>query len=356
VVLSEDYEVADAAWFDANRPDWRGHPLLFHVHSTTAGDEAPEHSRLRRLVSRAFTGRRIDSLRPFVAELTDRLLDELAERADQGGPVDLQEAIGLPVSIAVMARLLGVPDEDLPPFLPWVRKCAVMFEIAVTPVELAEGDLAYGAMREYFTALVARRREQPRDDLTSALIAADDDGDRLSRTELLDTLCFLFAAGFETTAGMVGNAVVALDREPAQRRALLADLSGRLPAAIEELARVDGSIQMTRRVAARDLELQGVPIPAGTSVVVLLGAANRDPEFFPDPDTLDLARTGSRPLGFGLGPHYRLGAALVRMELEEVLGRLYTRFPGLRPAGPPERAEGLALRRYRTVPVALTPS
>ncbi|WP_306192449.1 MULTISPECIES: cytochrome P450 [unclassified Streptomyces] len=352
VVFSDRFGVADADWFDTNEPDWRSHPLMFHVYSTMIGNNPPDHTRLRRLVSHAFNARRIEELRPFVADLTDRLLDAMAERADDG-VIDLQEAIGLPVPIRVMAKLLGVPDEDLPPFQSWVRKCGVMFEIAVTPEELAAGDAAYTSIRQYFKRLVAERRSAPRDDLTSALIAVvDSDGDRLTEEELLDTLGFLFAAGFETTAGMVGNSVVALGDAPDQLAPFRESSSG-LAAATEELARFDGSIQMTRRIALTDVVLGGVPIPAGTSVVALIGAANRDPQHFPDPDRLDVTRSGTRPLSFGLGAHYCLGAALARMELEEILGRLYQRFPGLRLAAAPVREPGLALRRFASVPVKL---
>ncbi|MFF3838332.1 cytochrome P450 [Streptomyces sp. NPDC001930] len=351
VIFSDRFGVADEEWFDTNEPDWRSHPLMFHVYSTMIGNNPPDHTRLRRLVSHAFNARRIEELRPFVADLTDRLLDDMAAQAGADGVVDLQEAIGLPVPIRVMARLLGVPDEDLPPFQSWVRKCGVMFEIAVTPEELAEGDAAYTSIRTYFKSLVADRRRSPKDDLASALIAVvDSDGDRLTEEELLDTLGFLFAAGFETTAGMVGNSVVALGRHP-DELALLREDPALLAAATEELSRFDGSIQMTRRIAMQDVVLGGIPIAAGTSVVALIGAANRDPLHFPEPDRLDLRRTGTRPLSFGLGMHYCLGAALARMELEEILGRLYERFPTVRLAGDPVRQPGLALRRFASVPV-----
>lgn len=351
VIFREDFGCADAAWFDLNQPDWRQHSLLFHVFSTMIGHNPPEHTRLRKLASHAFNARRIESLRPFVTELTDRILDTMAAQGADGATVDLQASLGLPVPIAVMGRLLGVPDEDMAPFQGWVRKCGVMFELVVTPEELAEGDAAYDSMRTYFKGLVAARRLSPRDDLTSALVQVrDTDGDRLDEDELLDTLAFLFAAGFETTAGMVGNSVVALAANPDQLSRLLADPALLAPA-IDELTRMDGSIQMTRRITLRDVELGGVPIPAGTSVVALIGAANRDPARFPDPDRLEIDRVGTRPLSFGVGLHYCLGAALARLELEVILGRLYARFPGLRLSGAPERTPGLALRRYTHVPV-----
>ncbi|AVH55790.1 MULTISPECIES: cytochrome P450 [Streptomyces] len=353
VLLGDAFGMADSLWFDANQPGWREHPLLRHVYSTMIGNNPPDHSRLRRLVSYAFTARRIESLRSYITELADGILESLAGQAASGEPVDIQSALALPIPIAVMAQLLGVPEQDLPPFRDWVRKCGVMFEVVVSEEELAEGDAAFLAIREYFSELIEERRRDPRDDMTSALVAVrDTDGDRLTEDELVDTLVLLFAAGFETTAGMIGNAVVALDRNPAQL-ARLREEPGLLGPAVDELTRFDGSIQMSRRVALRDTVVGGVPLSKGTPVVALLGAANRDPEHFPDPGRLVLDRADERPLSFGLGAHYCLGAALARIELEVVLGRLYAWYPGVRLAGSPTRVPGLALRRFSSVPVTL---
>lgn len=354
ILTSDDFGVPDAAWYDANTPEWRDHPVKLHLYSTMIGHNPPDHTRLRKLVAHAFTFRRVESLRPFLTEITNRVLDDLADQAADGSVVELQAALGLAVPVAVMAELIGVPDSDLPMFSGWVRHAGVAFEIAPTPEELARGDVAMLAMREYFTSLVADRRRAPREDLASALVEVRAaDGDHLAEHELVNTLVFLFAAGFETTAGLLGNSVVLLDRDPTQRRWLLADLPARIGPAVDELARFDGTVQQTRRIAVNPVEVGGVRMDAGSQLVAFFGAANRDPAKFPDPDRLDLARTGQRPLSYSLGIHYCLGAALARLELVTVLSLLYQRFPGLRLAGDPVRAPGLALRRYATMPVAL---
>ncbi|WP_441246905.1 cytochrome P450 [Kitasatospora sp. McL0602] len=358
VLFGEKFGTADPEWFDRNQPGWREHPLLLHIFSSLVGANPPDHTRLRGLVSKAFNVRRVELLRPHVAELTERALDAMAERAAAGQPVDLPAQLAMPVAIGTVARLLGVPAEDTGPFDGWVRKCGVVFEAAVAPEALAEADTAYTAILDYFTGLVAARRKEPADDLVSALIATrDGDGDRLTEQELVDLLAFVFAAGFETTAGLVGNSVVALADNPDQlallRRLPTTDPQ-RIGPATDELARLGGSVQVTRRLALTDVELGGVRIPAGVNVVVFLAAANRDPLRFADPDRLDLLRADARPLSYGLGVHYCLGGALARMELEEVLGRLHRRFPDLRLAGTPVRAPGLALNRYESIPVTLS--
>lgn len=353
VLNSPAFGMGDATWRDAHRPEWRRHPLLFHVFSTLVGLNPPDHTRLRTLVSRAFTARRIEALRGFVERQVHASLDDLAERGADGTPVDLQQVLSLPLPIAVIGELVGVPPWDREPFQQLVQDAAsVVFEIAPEPAAMDRGNEAYLTMRGYFTGLVAERRRRPTDDLTSALVAArDDDGDRLTEDELLDLLVFLFAAGFETTMGLIGNGVVALAHHPDQFRLLRArpDL---VPNAVEELGRFDGPLQMTRRVALRDTEITGMPFPAGSSAVGFVGAANRDPARYTDPDRLDVTRREARPLSYGGGIHYCLGAALARLEVETALRLLNERLPHLTLAGAPERAPGLAIRRFAAVPVA----
>ena len=357
VLSGEKFGTVGAEWFDKNQPGWRDSPLLVSVFSSLAGANSPDHTRLRRLVARAFNVRQIEQVRPYTAQLTEQALDAMAERADSGEVPDVPSQLALPVTMGTIARLVGVPPEDLGPFDTWIRKAGVVFEMSVPPEVLAEADAAYTHVLDYFTTLVAERRKSPGDDLLSALIAVRDaDGDRLGAQELVDLLAFVFGSGFETTAGLIGNTVVTLAAHPDQMAALrtvLATSPDKLGPVIDELGRFDGSVQATRRMALEDVEVGGVTIPAGTATIVFLGGANRDPARFPDPDRLDLHRADARPLNMGLGVHYCLGAALARLEMEEVLRRLYGRHPHLRLADTPVRTPGLQLYRYESIPVAL---
>jgi cytochrome P450 len=350
MLLSQDFGAVGAAWWDANNPWWRESPLFTGLWSTFPGIDPPDHTRLRSLVSRVFTQRRVEELRPFSERLTAELLDAMA---DQGGTADLMESLALPMPISVIGELLGVPTADRKRFRQWIEDAEVVYEVAPTPEAVAKGDIAWNEMGDYFAELVADFRRHPQENLTSALIhVRDGDGDRLSEEELMRMLVFLFAAGFETTTGLIGNAVAAIDEHPAQAAVLCGDPAA-VPRAVEEVGRYDAPVQMTRRVAARDTSIGGVGIPAGMSVIALLGAANRDPARFPDPDRLDLGRDDARPLSFGGGIHHCLGAVLGRMEVGVALRMLYQRFPGLRVAGDPVRSPGLAARRHITVPVAV---
>lgn len=357
VLSGEKFGTVGAEWFDKNQPGWRDSPLLVSVFSSLAGANNPDHTRLRGLVARAFNVRQIEQVRPYTAQLTERALDTMAEHAARGDVADIPSLLALPVAMGTIARLVGVPEEDLGPFDGWIRKASVVFEVAVSPEALAEADAAYLNVLDYFHALVAERRKAPGDDLLSALIAVRDaDGDRLSAQELVDLLAFIFGSGFETTAGLVGNSVVTLAEHPDQLAVLqsvLATAPDKLAPVIDELGRFDGSVQATRRMALEDVEIEGVHIPAGTGTIVFLGAANRDPARFPDPDRLDLHRADARPLNLGLGVHYCLGAALARLEMEEILRRLYGRYPRLRLAGTPIRTPGLQLYRHESIPVTL---
>jgi cytochrome P450 len=339
-----------------------GSPVESEVRSLL-GTDPPDHTRLRRLVGKAFTPRRVDQLRGRIQEITDTLLDAAGGRSDDG-VVDLVEAVTTPLPITVISELVGVPAEDRPDFRLWSDAL-----LLVPRDEQGHRNRQGGAdaLRGYFTDLVAQRRRAMRPelapdaqpDLTSALLTARDEGGRLSEQELISMLMVVLAAGYETTGNMIGNGLLALFDWPEERRRLQQEPSG-LRLAVEELLRFDGSVtQPTLRVAREDVEVGGVAIPAGSVVVAMLTAANRDPRRFPEPDRFDPAREENPHVAFGHGIHFCLGAPLARLELEIVLGATLRRFPDMELACArsevPWRPSAL-LRGPAALPVRLAPT
>lgn len=310
--------------------------------------DPPDHSRLRALVSRAFTPRMVAAMRPRVRELAaDLLADAAAEPV-----VDLLAEVTYPLAVSVICTMLGVPERDHDLFDGWSRQATRLLDSDLGPGALAVGYAGATQLVEYFDALVAERRAAPGDDLLSALLAAEQAGDRLTPEELRGTLVLLFVAGHETTANLVGLAVLALLDHPAELARLRA-APGLLESAAEELFRYDTPVQLTARIALRDVEIGGVRIGAGEEVAVGIGAANRDPAEFPDPDRIVLDRRPNRHLSFGAGAHYCLGGALARVELQELLAELLARAPGLalEPGSGVDYLEHVALRCPRALPV-----
>jgi len=289
-------------------------------HSNMLFADPPDHTRLRGLATRAFTPRTVEALRGRVVALVDELIDGFG-----GGEVDLMDALAFPLPVTVIGEMLGVPAEDRAQFRPLVRASTAVLELAVTPEALASATAARATMEAYFGALVAERRAHPREDLLSQLIEAEDKGDQLSERELISTAILLFAAGFETTTHLIGNSVLALLRHPGELARLRRD-SELLRPAVEELMRFDSPVQITARTANEAIDVAGHDIEAGATMLLLIGAANRDPERFTDPDRLDLGRAEGAPLSLGSGIHYCLGAALARLEGQVVLDRLLERF------------------------------
>jgi cytochrome P450 len=307
----------------------------------------PDHTRLRGLVSKAFTPRTVEALRPHIVRLTDELLDGVGS-----GEVDVMSALAFPLPVTVIGELLGVPVEDRPQFQHLIRAVTKTLELVFSDEELAAGVEAFTAVREYFVALVAERRRAPRSDLLSELIAARDEGDRLSEGEIVSTAILLFAAGFETTTNLIGNGLYALLRHPDELRRLRDDRT-LLRLAVEELLRFDSPVQIDGRAAFEDIDLDGHAISSGALVVTLLGAANHDPSHYTDPGRLDVARDEGPPLSFGSGIHYCLGAALARVEGQVVFGRLLERFADMALAGDmPRYRDSLTLRGLADLPVA----
>ena len=309
--------------------------------------DPPDHTRIRRLVSGAFTPKAIAGLEPWIRETTDRLLSS----ADAAAGFDLVDTLAFPLPIAVICHLLGVPAQDQARFRAWGHAVAATLEPQTSMAAQNQTREAELALTSYLRDLVAKRRADPDESLLSALVAIEEDGDRLSSAELVSTALLLLVAGFETTVNLIGNGTVALLGEPEQWERLRED-PALVPAAVEELLRYDSPVQVTQRIAVEDVDLDGTAISKGTAVIVAIGGANRDPAVFDQPDRLLIDRpNASRHLAFSLGIHHCLGAALARLEGRIAIEELTRRYPDLELAGPPVRRPLLVLRGFETVPV-----
>lgn len=288
--------------------------------------DPPDHTRLRKLVSKVFTPRRIEDLRPQVRRLVDAHLDAVAER----GEMDVIADLAFPLPFTVISEMLGMPEADRDQLRAWSHTGVRLLDPILSPDQIRESLEAMQHMFAHCAEVIAWKREHPADDLLTALIHAEEDGDTLSPDELQDQVVLLFIAGHETTVNLIGNATRALLRHPDQLAVLREDPSLDA-AAVDELLRFDSPVQFSRRIVLRDTEIDGRHIEAGTFVMTCLGAANHDPaQFGPDADDLDLRRPGAaRHLSFGSGIHHCLGAALARLEGQEAIGRLVRRFPTL---------------------------
>jgi cytochrome P450 len=285
----------------------------------------PDHTRLRGLVSKGFTPRTVEVLRPDIVSLVDDLLAKIPD----GEEFDLIAALAFPLPVAVIGRMLGVPSADWPRFQQIMREVTVLLEPMIPVDDFERALTAQRVLDSYFAGLVAERRREPQDDLLSRLIEVEEGSDRLSEIELISTAVLLFGAGFETTTNLIGNAMLSLLRNPDELARLRADRAGLTRSAVEELLRFESPVQLDGREAFTDMEIGGCEIAQGDTVLTLLGAANRDPERFSDPDLLDLARDEGPPLSFASGIHYCLGAALARVEGQVVLDRLLDTFESI---------------------------
>jgi cytochrome P450 len=303
----------------------RGGPQFDDVPRSMLSSDPPDHTRLRTLVNKAFTPRTVRQLTGRIQELVDRSLDAVADR----GEMEVIGEFAYPLPITVIAQMLGVPGEDRDFFRSASQKIAVALG-PVGDVQVAMGALeGRNQLVDYFNRLIPERRNEPRDDLITALLEAEEAGDFLSHGELLAMLLLLLVAGHETTVNLIGNGLLALLRHPDQFERLR-DEEGIERAAVEELLRYDSPVQMTGRVAKQDVEIGGRTIRAGQWVSAILASANRDPEVFEDPDTLDLTREPCNHLSFSAGIHFCLGAQLARLEGQIALSTIVRRFPGLR--------------------------
>ena len=304
--------------------------------------DGADHRRLRDLVGQGFTPKRVADLRSRIEAIAGMLLDPLVAR----GEADLIDAFAFPLPTIVILEMLGVPADDHGRFRAWAN---ALLEPPMTVEARADSTRLLTEFTDYLRQLFAERRARPRDDLVSALIAAEQAGDRLSENELFSTMVLLIVAGHETTVNLIANAVLALSERPELRDALAADPSG-MPRAIEEFLRYDGSVERAlNRFAAEDVEWDGHLIRRGEPVIFILSSANRDEARFDRPDGLDAERSPNPHLAFGKGPHYCLGAPLARLEAEVALRALLTRLPNLRLAVPRESLSYRFLPGFRAL-------
>jgi cytochrome P450 len=313
---------------------------------TVLNSDAPVHTRLRGIVSRAFTPRVVEGLGAHIEDVTASLLDAMPG----GAAFDLVESFTQPLPVIVIAELLGVPPEDRPLFRKWSQHIAATTNLFPTPDVIARVRGSMAELIDYLTRFIEDRRRQPREDLITALVQAESEGSRLSRDELLAFCTVLLVAGHETTTHLIGNGLLALLEKPEQFRTLQAGPPA-IPAAVEEMLRYDSPVQALIRVATRDVEVSGTTIEKGAVLLVLIGAANRDPARFPDPDAFDIQREDTVHLSFGLGPHFCLGAPLARLEARIAFEALLRHFSALRIDGKPVRGGTFVLRGLRHLPL-----
>lgn len=320
--------------------------------------DPPDHTRLRGLVSKAFTPKVVEGLRPRAQDLTDALIDAAVARAQTGaagaqGSMDVIADIAYPLPVTIISEMLGVPTEDHETFQGWSRELARALDPAyvLPPEVIAARDKAVEEFGDYFRALIAKRRADPRADLLSSLIAVEEAGQSLTEGELVSTVILLLIAGHETTVNLIGNGVLALLRNRAQFEKLAADPS-LAKSATEEALRYDAPVQMTMRVAHENLQFGDFAMPEGDTAILLLAAANRDPAMFDDPETFDITRDDPRHLAFSSGIHFCLGASLARLEGQIALATVARRLPRMELAvDRPEYKENIVLRGLASLPV-----
>jgi cytochrome P450 len=313
--------------------------------------DPPDHTRLRGLVSKAFTPKALERLRPDI----QRIVNELLDRVDGHGEMDLIDEFAYPLPVNVICDMLGVPVKDHERFKQWGLDIARGLDAIMLPPDSEVGQRSVAGRRglaEYFRELITQRRAAPREDMLSALIAAEEAGDKLNEDELLATCILLLVAGHETTVNLIGNGTLALLRHPAELRRLRDD-PGIIGTAVEELLRFDGPVQRTARIPSEDIVIGGRTIPKGEMVMPFLGAADRDPAQFPDAQQLDLTRADNRHIAFGMGIHFCLGAPLARMEGQIAINTLLKRLPKLALAtDKPDFRQSLTLRGLQSLPVS----
>ncbi|AWI32804.1 cytochrome P450 [Streptomyces tirandamycinicus] len=345
--------VQDAAGYDATSPGWRDHSSLRAFTSSMLYSNPPDHARLRAVAGFAFAPPKIRRLRSVIEGMADRLLDRMAALGVGGSPVDLIAEFASRLPVAVISALLGFPEEDQVWFRDMASTVAVSTDGFGDPAALERADRAMDEMTAYFTELVDRRRRDPHDDLVTLLTRVHDgDPRRLGHDELMGTLMVLLTAGFETTSFLIGHgAMLALERTAFAGR--LRAESDFAPRYVEEILRFEPPVHVTSRRAATDTELLGAPVPAGTRLTLILAAANRDPRRFADPGRFDPDRPDNRPLSFGAGGHFCLGAPLARLEAQIALPRLFARFPRLAATEPPVYRDRWVVRGLDTFAVAV---
>ncbi len=334
--------VFDQVAADRNEPrpirDIAGRVLLF--------TDPPDHTRLRTLVNKAFTPRTVERLRQHVTEIVGRILDDVADR----GEMDVIEDLAYPLPAEVICELMGVPVSDRDTFRGWSGDVAPILDASADIETLNKAIGVAANFGLYFMQLIPQRKEAPGDDLLSALIAAEEKDDQLAPEELIGLCVLIFIAGHETTQNLIGNGLYALLRHPDQLELLRAE-PARARDAVEELLRYDSPVQLTARSTLADMEVAGVTIPKGEQILMLLGAGNRDPAAFDDPERLDITRQKTSVLSFGAGAHFCLGAGLARLEGQIVFNALLERFGTIELVEKPENRPTQTLRGLRSLKV-----
>lgn len=345
--------------FSNDSRNWSLYQLLYRDATQTAAAEIiattamlfidpPDHTRLRALVKQAFTARAVESMRVYVRRVVDDLLDGVAE----AGAMDMVTDLGYPLPTTVICEMLGIPAGDRGLFRKWTTDTMPFIDPVMQPGAVRRVNESMVAFRDYFRGLIRERRRSPGDDLLTGLLRAEEHGDKLSAEEVIGTCILLLIAGYETTANMIPNGLLALLRNPDQLR-LLRENPGLIRSATEELIRYDSSVQMVKRIPVQDVEVGGAAVRKGTMVWCLLGAANRDPEQFPDPHRLDVTREDVHHLSFSEGAHHCLGAPLARVEIQVAIETLLARFPHLELSAEPEWRENISFRAMASMPVTL---
>ncbi len=336
-------------------PGWQAPPGVDPTEITPSflSLDPPDHTRLRALVAKAFTPRRVDALRPRMQQIVERIVDAAAER----GSMEVVADLAFPLPVLVICELLGVPPEDVDEFKEWSAAVARTLDPPfLLPEEvLSSAQAAAQRAEAYFKHLIAERRHQPSDDLISALIVAEESGDQLSEAEMLSTLGLLLIAGHETTVNLIANGVLAFARQPDQF-IRLRDEPALIRSAVEEVLRFDPPVHADGRLALEDIELPSGTVKQWEQPVILLPAANRDPSYFADADCFDISRSDNRHLSFGFGIHHCLGAPLARAEAQAALGHLALRFSRIELVNdPPSYKDNLVLRGVSSLEVRLHP-
>ena len=335
------------------KPKYGDSPLYEHHTTSLVFNDPPLHTRVRRLIIGALSPKAIAEMEPGLEALVERLLDRMA----LAGDVDLIEDFAAAIPIEIIGNLLGVPSDEREPLRGWSLAILGALEPVVTPDAFERGNRAVRDFIAYLETLIERRRARPGDperDVLTRLIQGEAAGERLSSPELLHNCIFLLNAGHETTTNLIGNGLVALARHPDQLARLLAD-PALVRSTVEEVLRYESSNQLGNRITTRAVEVGGVALPAQTQITLAIGAANRDPEKFDDPERFDIGRTPNRHLAFGSGIHQCAGMALARLEGAVALGRFVTRFPRYALSGEPVRGGRARFRGFLAVPCRVAP-